>query len=83
MQFTPIHRLLGLAPRPLSDQMIDEAISLGIAESDDLDWKSKLPPARGLAETDDPKDVAAMANSGGMIVYGIALERQQSDRPRG
>jgi hypothetical protein len=73
MQFTPIHRLLGRAPAPLSDEMIDEAINQSIAETDDLDWKSKLPPAKGMAETDYPKDIAAMANSGGgMIVYGIA-----------
>jgi Putative DNA-binding domain len=73
MQFTPLHRLLGRAPTPLSDEMIDEAVNQGIAEADDLDWKSKLPPAKGMSETDYPKDIAAMANSGGgMIVYGIA-----------
>jgi Schlafen, AlbA_2 len=72
MQFTPLHRLLGRVPAPLSDEMIDEAVGQGIAETDDLDWKSKLPPAKGMAETDYPKDIAAMANSGGgMIVYGI------------
>jgi predicted HTH transcriptional regulator len=72
MQFTPLHRLLGRAPAPLSDEMIDEAVSQGIAETDDLDWKFKRPPAKGKTETDYPKDIAAMANSGGgMIVYGI------------
>lgn len=72
MQFTPLHRLLGRTPMPLSDEMIEEAIRQGIAETDGLDWKSRLPPAKGMAETDYPKDVAAMANSGGgMIVYGI------------
>jgi hypothetical protein len=72
MQFTPLHRLLGRPPSPLSDEMIDEAVSQGIAETDDLDWKSKLPPVKGMAETDYPKDLAAMANSGGgMIVYGV------------
>jgi hypothetical protein len=72
MQFTPLHRLLGRAPAPLSVEMIDEAIRQAIAETDDLDWKSKLPAAKRMAETDYPKDIAAMANSGGgMIVYGI------------
>jgi hypothetical protein len=52
MQFTPLHRLLGRAPTPLSDEMIDEAVNQGIAEADDLDWKSKLPPAKGMSETD-------------------------------
>ena len=38
----------------------------------DLDWKSALPPAKGLSQTDFPKDVAAMANSGGgLIVFGV------------
>ncbi|MFC5679104.1 helix-turn-helix domain-containing protein [Aeromicrobium endophyticum] len=42
------------------------------AETNDLDWKSDLPPAKGLSQTDFPKDVAAMANSaGGLIVYGV------------
>ncbi|MFF1531502.1 helix-turn-helix domain-containing protein, partial [Cellulomonas sp. NPDC058312] len=49
------------------------------------DWKSELPPARGLPQTDFPKDIAAMANSGGgTIVYGIeesqkaAIERRDA-----
>ncbi len=37
-----------------------------------MDWKSELPPAKGLSQTDFPKDVAAMANSGGgVIVFGV------------
>ncbi|ACZ22389.1 predicted transcriptional regulator with HTH domain protein [Sanguibacter keddieii DSM 10542] len=41
-------------------------------ETNDLDWKSELPPAKGLPQTDFPKDVAAMANSGGgVIVFGV------------
>ena len=41
-------------------------------ETTDLDWKSELPPAKGLPQTDFPKDVAAMANSGGgVIVFGV------------
>jgi hypothetical protein len=42
-------------------------------EANDLDWKSGLPPAKGLPQTDFPKDVAAMANSGGgVIVFGVS-----------
>ena len=54
-----------------------------VVETDDLDWKSELPSAKGLSATDYPKDIAAMANSGGgLIVYGVkesqkaATERQ-------
>lgn len=72
MSFTALHRAAGAAPGPLTDELLDEAIAAGTAETDDLDWKSALPPARGLSQTDFPKDVAAMANSGGgVIVYGV------------
>lgn len=72
MLFTPLHRALGLSPTPLSEEILDAAIAAGLAETDDLDWKSELPPAKGISQTDVPKDIAAMANSGGgMIVYGV------------
>lgn len=72
MSFTSIHRALGVGPRPLTDELLDAAIAAGVAETNDLDWKSELPPAKGLPQTDFPKDVAAMANSGGgVIVYGV------------
>jgi hypothetical protein len=78
MHFTALHRLLGQAPGPLTDEFIDEAIAGGLAETDDLDWKAALPPAKGLTTTDFPKDIAAMANSGGgTIVYGVE-ESQKS-----
>ncbi len=49
----------------------------GTAESRDLDWKSELPPAKGIAQTDFPKDVAAMANSGGdVIVFGVREQQK-------
>ena len=70
--FTALHRALGLQPGPLTEQMRDAAITAGVAETDDLDWKAKLPPTKGLPQTDFPKDVAAMANGGGgVIVYGV------------
>ncbi|WP_235632797.1 hypothetical protein [Mycolicibacterium fluoranthenivorans] len=46
--FTALHRVLGLAPGPLTDEILNDAIAAGIVETDDLDWKSELPPAKGL-----------------------------------
>lgn len=70
--FTALHRALGLQPEPISDRLLDDAVAAGVPETDDLDWKSELPPASGLPLTDFPKDVAAMANrGGGLIVYGV------------
>ena len=72
MTFTALHRALGVAPGPLTDELLDAAVSSGVVETNDLDWKSELPPAKGLSQTDFPKDVAAMANSGGgVIVFGV------------
>ena len=72
MSFTALHRAVGAAPGPLTDELLDAAVSAGVLEASDLDWKSELPPAKGLPATDFPKDVAAMANSGGgVIVYGV------------
>jgi len=52
--------------------MLDAAIEQGVRETDDLDWKSGLPKAKDLSQSDVVKDIAAMANSGGgMIVFGI------------
>ena len=79
MDFTALHRLLGRPPGPLTDEMIDEAVSQGVAETDDLDCKSSLPPASGLPQTDFPKDIAAMANSGGgVIAYGVTEQGKQA-----
>src|SRR5699024_12385778 len=78
MNFTPMHRALGLSPRPLTDDILDDAVSSSVIENDDLDWKSELPPIKNLSQTDVPKDIAAMANAGGgMIVYGVE-ERQKA-----
>ncbi|MGO1412012.1 MULTISPECIES: AlbA family DNA-binding domain-containing protein [Micrococcales] len=72
MVFTALHRVLGVAPGPVTDELLDAAVTAGAVETNDLDWKSELPPAKGLPQTDFPKDVAAMANSGGgVIVYGV------------
>lgn len=72
MIFTALHRALGVTPGPLTDELLEAAVSGGVVETNDLDWKSELPPAKGLPQTDFPKDVAAMANSGGgVIVFGV------------
>jgi Putative DNA-binding domain len=72
MRFTGLHRALGVGPSPLTDELLDAAVAAGVVEANDLDWKSALPPAKGLPQSDFPKDVAALANSGGgVIVYGV------------
>ncbi|WP_280331415.1 ATP-binding protein [Nocardia wallacei] len=72
MEFTALHRLLGLSPGPLTDDMIDDAVAQQVAETDDLDFKDKLPPKKKVFESDFPKDVAAMANTGGgVLVFGV------------
>ncbi|MGN2642116.1 AlbA family DNA-binding domain-containing protein [Nocardia takedensis] len=73
MEFTALHRALGLSAGPLVDRLINDAVAAQLAETDDLDFKRKLPAAKELATSDYPKDVAAMANSGGgTIVFGVA-----------
>jgi hypothetical protein len=37
--------------------MVDKAVAAGVVDTDDLDWKSELPPGRNLTQTDFPKDV--------------------------
>lgn len=72
MTFTPLHKALGVGPCPLTNELLDAAVTAKVTESYDLDWKSKLPPLKGITQTDFPKDVAAMANSGGgLIVFGV------------
>ena len=72
MIFTALHRALGRPPGPLTDELLDAAVAAGAQETDDLDWKRELPPAKSAPQSDFPKDVAAMANSGGgVIVYGV------------
>ena len=77
MLFTALHRALGISPGALTDAMIDASVANRVAETDDLDWKSHLPPSNGIQATDFPKDVAAMANSGGgTLVYGVEAEEK-------
>jgi predicted HTH transcriptional regulator len=77
MAFTPLHRLLGRQPSPFTDELLSAAVEAGIVETDDLDWKRDLPPPKELPKADFPKDIAAMANSGGgMIVYGVVEQHK-------
>ena len=80
--FTSLHRLLGRDPEPITDDLLDAAVAAKLRETDDLDWKDRLPPQRGMTETDYPKDVAAMANhGGGVLVYGVdELEKAATAR---
>ncbi|MEU7971007.1 ATP-binding protein [Micromonospora sp. NPDC049089] len=72
MTFTSLHRYLGDPSGPLTGEMIDRAIAQGLRETDDLDWKSELPPLGAIPNSDFPKDVAAMANSGGgTLIFGV------------
>lgn len=72
MSFTPLHRALGRPPSPVTDELLNAAVAARVTETSDLDWKSELPPAKELHQSDFPKDVAAMANSGGgVIAYGV------------
>lgn len=77
--FTALHRELGLPPGDVTDELIDAAVSAEVAETDDLDWKGELPPTSNLADTDFPKDLAAMANyGGGVIVYGVSESQKKA-----
>ncbi|HZW44051.1 MAG TPA: ATP-binding protein [Dermatophilaceae bacterium] len=79
MDFTPLLQALGAQPGPLTSEMLDEAIGAGIEESDQIDWKTELPPERALAHSDLIKDIAAFANSGGgLLVFGVTEEQTRA-----
>lgn len=72
MLHTPLHRALGALPGPFTDEMINDAVSQGIEENDELDWKGSLPPQKEFRDSGIVKDIAAFANaSGGVLVFGI------------
>ncbi len=72
MLYTPLHRILGEPPGPLSETMIDAAIEQGIEESSELDWKARLPEQRAFKLSDHVKDIAAFSNAGGgILVFGV------------
>lgn len=78
MPWTPIHAALGQTGTTLTAEMISLAISVGLEETAQIDWKRQLPGLlqRGTAQEQHQaelaKDVAAMANGdGGVIIYGV------------
>jgi hypothetical protein len=75
-----IHAELGFSPRPLTYEMVEQAVAQGVRGGEDLDWKQDLAWKKELlpAEVKEKKkwefakDVAAMANTrGGLIVLGF------------
>lgn len=77
--FTALHRILGRPPGQITSEMIDDAIAQGATEGSDLDFKAELPPTSNLTSTDFPKDIAAMANSGGgTILYGVTEKNKRA-----
>ena len=71
MLHTPLHRLLGETPGPITDQMINDAVAQGIPEGGELDWKRALPTEKDFLKS-HVKDIAAFANAdGGIIVFGV------------
>lgn len=72
-----IHVALGEAGA-LDFEMLERAVSAGVAESETLDWKGGLYEGPDAAD-EFAKDVTALANSrGGVLVIGIKEERKTS-----
>jgi hypothetical protein len=72
VMFTAVHRALGVDPQPLTWDMLARAVSEGVTEQPDLDWKSEGYGSPRNEWDELAKDVAAMANSGGgLIVMGV------------
>lgn len=79
MTFTPLHRALGEPAGPITFDMLQRAIDVGVAENDELDWKRNLPEQSKFKDSDYIKDIAAMANSGGgMIIFGVAEQQKKA-----
>lgn len=79
MTFTALHQALGRQPGPIDSEMLDEAVTTGIEESDTLDWKRDLPDEKALAQSDVLKDLAAFSNSGGgVLVFGVTEEQRRA-----
>lgn len=71
--FTPLHRWLGREAERLSMELLDAAVAAGLEEHADLDFKLNPPVSGALMQSDLPKDIAAMANSGGgMLLLGVS-----------
>ncbi|MEV3938730.1 ATP-binding protein [Glycomyces sp. NPDC049804] len=81
MDYTALHRHLGRRSGPVDDELLNAAVDANLRETDDLDWKLKLPSMKVLGKTDFPKDVAAFANAGGgTIVYGVEEDDMAAEK---
>lgn len=70
MTYTSLHRAIGAPAGPVTEKMIVDAVSAGVGEAEDLDWKEAVDEIKDPKEF--AKDVAAMANThGGVIVFGV------------
>jgi hypothetical protein len=79
IRWSRIHAALGRAPQDLTYEMVTEAVAQGVAETDDLDWKSDLPPADEKKKWEFAKDVATFANTrGGLLVYGVTEKEERA-----
>lgn len=73
-RWTRLHAVLGRGPENLAYEMLEQAVSQGVVEHEDLDWKRAMPTPGGADEL--AKDIAAMANTrGGLIVFGVGEQR--------
>ena len=60
--------------------MIEDAVSQNLAEDDELDWKTALPPEKEFRDSGIVKDIAAFANAGGgIIVFGVTETNKAAD----
>lgn len=92
IMWSRIHAELGLSPRPLTHDMVVQAVAQQARENEDLDWKQDLAwkkrdlPADKKEEKKQEfaKDVAAMANTrGGLIIFGVEEDNEAAIRVTG
>lgn len=78
IKWSRIHAELGESPSALTYAMVESAVSLDMAETDDLEWKRALPQGPDKKLEEFAKDIAAMANTGGgLIVYGVSEDADE------
>ncbi|OXM45357.1 AlbA family DNA-binding domain-containing protein [Amycolatopsis alba] len=78
IKWSRIHAELGESPTALTYAMVDRAVRLDMAETDDLEWKRALPQGPDKKLEEFAKDLAAMANTGGgLIVYGVSEDADE------
>lgn len=70
MAYTSLHRSVGSPPGRVAAEMLEQAVTIGLGEAEDLDWKQDADDVKENRET--AKDFAALANTGGgIIVTGV------------